>query len=782
MESWAPPPQYTDYAQFLSNMIGGLPDRVRQAQFDQNALQQQQMQIAAQQRQVGQETAFANGLPMLPNGQVDWTAAAQTLAKNGGAAAALNLGPQILQQQQQQDAQKSSPLWGDRGSAFPPSAATGSPTRPPSSPTGAGSPAAGAAPAGGSGRSISDIVSSTLPGGSSQSQAVAGNLAKAVGVDPAAPLTDDQAQKVQRYLASYAQRKGVSAPAAGGGAFPLFAAAGAQYGISPDFLARTAQIESGGNPNARNPTSSAKGLFEFTDSTAKRYGLANPYDPVASTDAAARLAADNRDSLTRALGRAPTDAELYLAHQQGAGGAAKLLLNPDKKASDVVGMKAVISNGGRPDMTAGQFAKLWLDKYGSGGATLDGNMLAMRQPAQGVAMPAGVSGAPGAGAGFPQLAPPGPMQQPQPTQFQALAGGPGMSPTGGATLGGGAIQPQPLPQVAQAAPQPPQQSQTPQQQALTFQVPLPQGFTDPGKAVLAIDREIEKLSSSGNPYEKGKISALEDWRDRIVTGYSPVKASPMETILDPRNAKPIYQGAYASGQGTMSPAATDAAAENYFQTGKLPPGLGRGMQGSSNINAIIERATELHPNEPAENWPQRWQNFTTDAAGKKLLATRAASLTLAETEAKSLIPRVREASGKVNRSQYPSLNKIIEMVQEGSGDQDIVRLGIAAESLAQTYARVLSPTGAPTVADKENAHKILNQAWSQGQIEAALDQMDKEIASAKSALSDAREEIGGGRKSTAAQSEGGKSDAAGGKSDKDGWVTLPGGIRIREAQ
>ena len=37
-------------------------------------------------------------------------------------------------------------------------------------------------------------------------------------------------------------------------------------------------MESGMNPYARNPASSAKGLFQFTDKTAKAYGLEDPFD------------------------------------------------------------------------------------------------------------------------------------------------------------------------------------------------------------------------------------------------------------------------------------------------------------------------------------------------------------------------------------------------------------------------------------------------------------------------------------------------------------------------
>ena len=165
------------------------------------------------------------------------------------------------------------------------------------------------------------------------------------------------------------------APVASGSAAPravaapeqfaaLFAEQEAKYGLPQGYLARTAQIESNFNPNAKNPNSSAGGLFQFINSTARQYGLANRFDPVAATASAARLASDNRDFLARRLGREPSAGELYLAHQQGAGGAAKLLANPNASASSVVGDAAARLNRGA-GMTANAFANQWINKFGT---------------------------------------------------------------------------------------------------------------------------------------------------------------------------------------------------------------------------------------------------------------------------------------------------------------------------------------------------------------------------------------------------------------------------------
>ncbi len=71
------------------------------------------------------------------------------------------------------------------------------------------------------------------------------------------------------------------------------------------------------------------------------------------------LVKQNNAALAKDLGREPQPWEVYLAHQQGIGGATALLhAVPNANAGGVVGNpKAITGNGGTPDTTAGQFIK-----------------------------------------------------------------------------------------------------------------------------------------------------------------------------------------------------------------------------------------------------------------------------------------------------------------------------------------------------------------------------------------------------------------------------------------
>jgi len=129
------------------------------------------------------------------------------------------------------------------------------------------------------------------------------------------------------------------------------------------------QVESGNNPLARNAKSSAKGYYQFIDSTASQYGLdkyqfGTPEYTKAEEEAARKLTSDNNDFLKNKLGREPTKGELYLAHQQGAGAAEKIITAPEnEKAVNVLGQEEVLNNGGTQDMTIAEFKQKWVSKF-----------------------------------------------------------------------------------------------------------------------------------------------------------------------------------------------------------------------------------------------------------------------------------------------------------------------------------------------------------------------------------------------------------------------------------
>lgn len=194
-------------------------------------------------------------------------------------------------------------------------------------------------------------------------------------------------------------------------------------GVDFSYLLAQARIESSLNPSARAGTSSAAGLYQFTQGTwlamldrhGARHGLgwadaaidggkvsdpalrsqvmALRFDPGASALMAAELANDNRASLTATLGREPDAAELYVAHFLGAEGAGRFLsalsADPAQSAAALLPAAAAANRGifyadGAP-RSVGQVMDLLRGKVA---AAMDGTALPQAAPVIAAANPA----------------------------------------------------------------------------------------------------------------------------------------------------------------------------------------------------------------------------------------------------------------------------------------------------------------------------------------------------------------------------------------------------------
>jgi len=173
-------------------------------------------------------------------------------------------------------------------------------------------------------------------------------------------------------------------------------------GVNFDFLMRTAKRESGLDSAAKASTSSAAGLFQFTEQTwlktLKRHGSAHGYaryaeliressdgkfsvpgedarktvmdlryDPHAAAVMAGELAGEHAAYLRGRTGREPTGGELYAAHFLGPQGSARLIeaqgAQPHTTAADLFPDAAAANRGvffsnGRPLSVSELYAKL----------------------------------------------------------------------------------------------------------------------------------------------------------------------------------------------------------------------------------------------------------------------------------------------------------------------------------------------------------------------------------------------------------------------------------------
>jgi hypothetical protein len=171
--------------------------------------------------------------------------------------------------------------------------------------------------------------------------------------------------------------------------------------------------------------------------------------------------------------------------------------------------------------------------------------------------------------------------------------------------------------------------------------------------------------------------------------------------------------------------------------------LGRGAQAADNIIRLRTRIAEIAKTVGIS--PEDIAVITAEyeglKAGNRSLGTRTAAIETAVSGAMRLAPLAVRASDAVDRTQFPSLNAVLLAFEKGVGDENVVRLGIAVNSLINVYARAINPTGVPTVSDKNHARELLASSWSQGQFRAGIDQLMLELESERQAPKDAREQL-----------------------------------------
>lgn len=169
-------------------------------------------------------------------------------------------------------------------------------------------------------------------------------------------------------------------------------AAGDAAGPANDYFSAIRQAESGGNDNAKAPTSSATGRYQFTGGTWSDMMQKHPelgltsdgrLDPNQQERAIRAFTADNAQILGNA-GIQPTGGNLYAAHFLGAGGATGVLTKPDNTPmSAAVGADVIRANPFLARMNVGQF-KQWAASKGGGNSPVDlggGESVASAAPA-----------------------------------------------------------------------------------------------------------------------------------------------------------------------------------------------------------------------------------------------------------------------------------------------------------------------------------------------------------------------------------------------------------------
>lgn len=151
---------------------------------------------------------------------------------------------------------------------------------------------------------------------------------------------------------------------------------GQSGGIPDSYYSAVIGSESGGDPNARNPLSSATGLAQFTSGTWARMRENYPEleltadgrtDPAQAQRALRAFTEENAGSLQSA-GIPINGGTLYAAHFLGAGGARSVLTQPDdRQLTDILSDEVLTANPFLRGMSVGRFREWSAEKGGGDG-------------------------------------------------------------------------------------------------------------------------------------------------------------------------------------------------------------------------------------------------------------------------------------------------------------------------------------------------------------------------------------------------------------------------------
>jgi hypothetical protein len=264
-----------------------------------------------------------------------------------------------------------------------------------------------------------------------------------------------------------------------------------------------------------------------------------------------------------------------------------------------------------------------------------------------------------------------------------------------------------------------------------------------------VDMEAQRIAQSASQFAKTNSQAerrLKLAEDKTPEGYRATKDGSYEPIPGgPADPEMIRKATEAKRSNSpMADETADFLAERVLSGDtRALIGLGRGAQGAENltkIQGLVAAKAKERGLDPTDILAKAAEQSGVTAS-QRTFGTQTARMAINATEAQGAIELGRTASAAVPRTKWVPVNKAIQAYQAGTSDPALAKFGAANLAIVNTYARAISPTGVPTVHDKEHAEKLLSTATSQEAYSAVLDQMNEEIKIAHSAAPKAKKEL-----------------------------------------
>lgn len=210
--------------------------------------------------------------------------------------------------------------------------------------------------------------------------------------------------------------------------------------------------------------------------------------------------------------------------------------------------------------------------------------------------------------------------------------------------------------------------------------------------------------------------------------------------------------------------------------------LGRGAQGAKNVVAVRKAAIQYAKDHGmgGSDAAAADVQFQGEKAGARTAGVRATNIGMAASEANQLADQALQVSSELPRSGARDVNSALNDMRARFGDARVSEFQVAINGFKNAYSRAISPSGAPTVHDKQHADELFSMNQSPAQFVASIQQAKREMAAALKAPTEVqtqqRERISGKTSSGPAVGtiEGGYRFKGGNPADPNSWEPASG--------
>ena len=181
-------------------------------------------------------------------------------------------------------------------------------------------------------------------------------------------------------------------------------------------------------------------------------------------------------------------------------------------------------------------------------------------------------------------------------------------------------------------------------------------------------------------------------------------------------------------------------AGNYAAVSEV---LGMSRNRAGIMDQIIKEAQEQDPEFDGKKAAGALAEFGGTKAGAQVVGRTDASVTVGADELKRYIPAIEPLIKKVNTSEYPTINSVMQAAEKGAGGADVVQLRNMVHGARNAYQQIAARGGRMTVFNAQQAQDLISGNMPLDQFEGAAKALIKEAEINKGATGQAMKDVTG---------------------------------------